>query len=149
MPNLYIVRGLPGSGKSTFVRSQGLPSSEDCWLEADMFFENPETGEYKWEGKLIEEAHQWCFTNTIKHLRNGKNVWVSNTFTRLWEMNPYILTIGELIGNVDVTVFEIKTQFESVHGIPEKSMKAMKARWEEIPAEWEGTFVTAVHRITE
>ena len=53
MPNLLIVRGLPGSGKSTFAKSI-LDNSNDCALvtksfnnmvythhyEADMFFEN-------------------------------------------------------------------------------------------------------------
>ena len=147
MPNLYIVRGLPGSGKSTFVQNRMEPN--DHWLEADMFFTNPLTREYKWDGRLIEEAHQWCFTNVVMSLRNGHDTWVSNTFTRLWELTHYVETIGDLIEGVEVTIYEIKTQFESVHGIPEKTMNSMRSRWQEIPAEWEGSYVTKVYRITE
>ena len=142
---LYIVRGLPGSGKSTYVRDCSDAWDDDHW-EADMFFEN-DAGDYRFDGKLIEEAHKWCYTNVLRSLRNGYNVWVSNTFTRVWEMTPYIDMVNLVEEDVEIVIIEIKTQFESIRGVPEKTLKSMKDRWEEIPAEWQDKFV--VNRITE
>lgn len=144
MAHLHIVRGLPGSGKSTYV-SQKLDSLdhawfEDAWFEADMFFEDEVTGEYKFDAKLIEQAHAWCYSNTIRCLRSGINVWVSNTFTRLWEMNPY-MRVSDLIDEpVEISIIEMKTQFTSTHGVPEYALKAMKDRWEELPSDWKDKF---------
>ena len=51
---LYIVRGIPGSGKSTFAKTLGGQH-----YESDMFFIN-ENGEYNFDVTKIKDAHQWC-----------------------------------------------------------------------------------------
>jgi predicted kinase len=81
---LYIVRGCPGSGKSTFAKTLGGQH-----YEADMFFIN-ENGEYNFDFIKIKDAHQWCqgMVKTDMILEYPKVV-VSNTFTQEWEMEPY------------------------------------------------------------
>ena len=51
---LYIVRGIPGSGKSTFAKTLGGQH-----YEADMYFIDEE-GNYKFDGTKIKDAHKWC-----------------------------------------------------------------------------------------
>ncbi len=51
---LYIVRGIPGSGKSTFAKTLGGQH-----YEADMFFID-ENGVYNFDFTKIKDAHQWC-----------------------------------------------------------------------------------------
>ena len=85
---LYLVRGIPGSGKSTFAKSLG-----GTHFEADQFF--MVDGKYKFDGSKLKEAHNWCqnIVNTamILNLTAGlnKRIVVSNTFTQEWEMKPY------------------------------------------------------------
>ena len=128
MANLTIIRGLPGSGKSTYAQS--------VWgmhLEADQFFEDSE-GNYEYDIKLIGVAHDWCYSNTVKALRYGIDVVVSNTFTKMWELERY-LAIPTLLDGVSVSIIEMRTQYENVHGVPEDKLKLMASRWEKIPQE--------------
>jgi len=53
MSTLVLVRGIPGSGKSTLANR----ISDVLHFEADMFFVDRETGEYKFDGARIGEAH--------------------------------------------------------------------------------------------
>jgi len=49
---LYIVRGIPGSGKSTFAKTLG-----GNHYEADMYFIG-ESGNYNFDPTKIKDAHQ-------------------------------------------------------------------------------------------
>lgn len=144
MPNLLIVRGLPGSGKSTFAKSI-LDNFDDCALvtksfnntvythhyEADMFFES--NGEYNFQSKYISHAHTWCYNNVLKSLLDGNNTIVSNTFVKFWELEKY-LDILDYIPDVNITVVELHTQFDSIHNVPADTIAKMKKSWEEIPS---------------
>ena len=145
MPNLLIVRGLPGSGKSTFAKSI-LDNSNDCALvtksfnnmvythhyEADMFFEN--NGVYNFNKNYISNAHDWCYSNVVKSLLDGNNTIVSNTFVKLWELKKY-LDLLNTIPEISLTVVELQTQFKGIHDVPADTIKKMKTNWEEIPEE--------------
>ena len=56
-PTLFIVRGVPGSGKSTFAKHIW---NEYAICEADKYFVDRETGEYKFDATKLKEAHEWC-----------------------------------------------------------------------------------------
>jgi adenylate kinase family enzyme len=125
MAKLTLIRGLPGSGKSTYAKTL------DCiHYEADQFFEL-DWGDYVFDPKLIKVAHEWCFAKTIRALRRGHDVAVSNTFTQLWEINRY-LEIPRTLSDVEVEIVEMKTQYENIHGVPEDKLVQMAARWEDI-----------------
>lgn len=125
MTTLTIIRGLPGSGKSTYARKLGV-----AHYEADQFFEL-DWGEYKFDAKLIKIAHEWCFANTVRALRNGHDVAVSNTFTQLWEMNRY-LELRSLLDDIKIEIVEMKTQYGNIHNVPEDTLAKMTARWEDV-----------------
>ena len=130
MPKLTIIRGLPGSGKST--KADELMDWKTFVYEADQFFMI--RGEYRFNPALLGAAHDWCYGNTVSTLHEGSNVIVSNTFTRLWELEKY-LAIPTLLPDVTVNVIEMKTQYGSIHGVPEEKLKQMKDRWQDIPQE--------------
>lgn len=52
--HLILVRGLPGSGKSTFAHAIW---NNYAICEADQYFINKETGEYVFDGSKIKDAH--------------------------------------------------------------------------------------------
>jgi predicted kinase len=121
----YIVRGLPGSGKSTFAKSLG-----GVHYEADMFFMD-ENSEYKFDGSKLNDAHNWCRHKVMDAMKEGEPiVVVSNTFTREWEMDPYILIGKELGYKIFVAIVENHHGGKNTHGVPENTIEVMRDRFE-------------------
>lgn len=129
MAKLVLVRGLPGSGKSTFARE--LSAAGYKHVEADMFHIDPITGKYDFIPQHVRAAHEWCQSFTRMTLADGGNVVVSNTFTQLWEMEPYFK-----MGAERVTIVECTGHYGNVHGVPGEVVIKMRARWEQVTPEW-------------
>ncbi len=83
---LVLIRGLPGSGKTTMASVLSLLGYKH--FEADMFFVGDD-GVYRHDSTMLKSAHAWCQTNVRNALKEGHRVVVSNTFTQHWEMQPY------------------------------------------------------------
>lgn len=123
LPRLVLIRGLPGSGKST--RALDYLNEGYKHIEADQFF--MVDGRYCFEGERLSEAHAWCFEQTRDALKAGEFVCVSNVFGTVEDIKPYT----EL--GVDYQVVEATYPGEPIHKIPMAVMHAMKASW--VPAE--------------
>jgi predicted kinase len=121
---LYIVRGLPGSGKSTFAQTL----TPNHW-EADMYFIN-EDGEYKFDAYEIKNAHQWC-GNMIEDAmkRNLDKIAVSNTFTQEWEMEPYFELAKKYGYRTHSIIVENRHGGENQHEVPEDKLTKMVDRF--------------------
>ena len=123
---LYLIRGLPGSGKSTYAKKMLTENPNSVHLEADMF--HMKRGKYAWHGSLVSSAHQWCFENTGIFLNNGYDVVVSNTFTQLKEMQRYLDLAKEL--DCEVRVIRLNANYGSVHNVPPDVIVKMRDRFE-------------------
>ena len=128
--NLILIRGLPGSGKSTLAKEIMDISFKDeqeiVHFEADMFHIN-EDGEYNFIQSRVSEAHDWCKTQTRLALEADKNVIVSNTFIKMWEMKYYFS-----LPSTSITVYETKGDYGSIHSVPDDVINRMKKNWEEL-----------------
>ena len=122
---LVLIRGLPGSGKSTIASAMAGYRH----LEADMFFTDLD-GRYVYDSSKIKAAHEWCQLNTKWALERGERVVVSNTFTRLFEMEPYF----EMAKNfgIEPRIVEATGNWPNVHGVPAEVVEKMRQRWEKI-----------------
>lgn len=119
---LYLVRGLPGSGKTTL--STNL-SPNVC--EADMFFMR--TGEYKFDMDSLPAAHFWCRNRCESFMRDGvDSVVVSNTLTSEDELKPYIEMANEFGYQVVSIVVENRHGKNSIHDVPKQTIDKMEKR---------------------
>ena len=88
MDTLYIVRGLPGSGKSQFARK--LVSKSEFVFEANKYMLD-ENGNYKYQASKLAFCHNKCFDNVKYAMIYGVDkIVVANTFIRKNDYNRYI-----------------------------------------------------------
>ncbi len=120
--DLILIRGLPGSGKSTIARSLQLGGY--LHLEADMFFEVD--GRYVYDASRIRDAHHWCQQSVRDALKKNLKVVVSNTFTRLQELQPYLQMTDK------IRIVEATGSWKNQHDVPIDRIRDMSARWEQI-----------------
>lgn len=125
MKELILLRGLPGSGKSTLAKTLG-----GLHIEADMYFVNSETGEYKFNARDLPRAHNWCNDVVIHWMEeNEEKIVVSNTFTQEWEMAEYF----KLAENYGYKVFSLIVENRhggvNEHGVPKEKLEQMKDRF--------------------
>jgi predicted kinase len=123
---LTLVRGLPGSGKSTFAKYL-----EGEHIEADMFFVNKETGEYNFDPSKLKYAHKWCNDMVNYWMNTGsERIIVSNTFTQEWEMDAYYKLAEQYGYKVFSIIIENRHNGVNEHGCPDEKIKEMKDRFE-------------------
>lgn len=129
---VIILRGAPGSGKSTFANKikQNFPEMNYRICEADQYF--MVDGEYVFDSRQLGSAHRQCFYSFLGGLVARQGVIVSNTNTRLSEIDPYFEVAKEF--GVVPYVFTMKTQYESIHGVPQDKVVEMKNR---IDSNWD------------
>ena len=132
---LYIVRGIPGSGKSTFAKM--LVGEDFLVCEADKYFIDKETGEYNFDFTKIKEAHKFCQDTVETYMKDSlvndqfyREIAVSNTFTQEWEMEPYL----ELAKTYGYKTFSIIVENRhggvNQHSVPDEVLTKMRERFE-------------------
>ena len=124
---LFLVRGIPGSGKSTKAKQLLKEGLADAHFEADIYFEV--NGEYVFDPSKIKDAHSWCQKETDKALAAGKSVVVSNTFVKKWETDIYFGLAAK--HGVEVEVIVATGNYQNVHGVPAEVLLRMKENWED------------------
>ena len=140
MVTLYIIRGLPGTGKSTLgeTLAPGASFAADDYFMVD--------GEYKFDPTKLKEAHEQCRQRVENALLDGQAavasgvpkfaVAVCNTFSKWWEWRPYAEMAKELgVRYYVINLFDndtsLDTLFErNVHGVPRHVFRTMYDRWE-------------------
>jgi predicted kinase len=129
MKQLILLRGLPGSGKSTFAKSLG-----GIHIEADQYF--MDNGVYKFDATQLKNAHNYCQSQTRAWMgHNGEQISVdkivvSNIFTQSWEMEAYFEMAKEFGYQVVCLIVENRHGGVNEHNVPEDKIEQMKNRFE-------------------
>lgn len=136
MAKLIILRGISGSGKSTYARKikSDLPivivSADDHFMK---------DGEYIFNPAELPEAHRKCFMNCDDYLDAEFDVIVDNTNTSLWEISPYMMLAQKHRASVEIVRVDCDPKVaaaRNTHGVPEGAVHAMAKRMEPLLPFW-------------
>ena len=130
---LVLLRGLPGSGKSSFAKHMW---SDFVICEADQFFYDSE-GNYNFDPSKLRDAHKYCrdmvetfMSDNEKNPQFYPEIVVSNTFTREWEMDEYFKLAKKYDYQVVSLIVENRHGNKNVHGVPDSKIEEMRNRFE-------------------
>ena len=129
---LYLIRGIPGSGKTTLAKRLLEQGKAQRHFEADAFFTSPE-GVYVYDKKKIKTAHFLCQRGTRQALFKGYSVVVANTFTMAYELAPYY-DIADHTG-VYLKIIRATGNYDNVHEVPREVVDMMRSRFQYFPSE--------------
>lgn len=114
--NLIILRGVSGSGKSTFAElflGYTICSADDYFLD--------DKGNYNFDRLKIGKAHSYCFQKFTKAVKEFRNIVISNTCTTETQFEWYINTAKEHGYKIFSVVVENRHGGTDVHSVPEET----------------------------
>lgn len=127
MNNLTVIRGLPGSGKTTFAKTS-FPRT--FHVETDMF--HIRDGEYVFNPKERKQSEAWLLSTIERALSLGMDVVTSCVYGHKYKIEA----LARLADNYGARfrVYRMIGDFGNCHAVPEETLKAMKDSFED----WEG-----------
>lgn len=127
---LIILRGLPGSGKTSFAKYM----FSNNVFEADQYFTDSD-GNYNFDATKLHAAHTDC-QNRVEDLMKisettqyGSEIVVSNTATTEKELKPYYDLAEKYDYKVVSLIVENRHGSKNVHNVPDEKLEQMKNRF--------------------
>ena len=130
--NLILLRGVSGAGKSTVAE---LFIDSDILSTDDYFMKD---GKYQFDANSLIENHLKCTAEAdrIMNLATTEDavhtLVIHNTFTKDWEMQPYLVLADKYGYMVHTIIVENRHGSESIHDVPKPAVDAQRDRFEVI-----------------
>jgi len=138
---VYIMRGIPGSGKTTWAEAKRKESNLSRVCSADNF--HIHLGVYKFDPAKAAAAHNGCLRNFLTELENNEceMLFCDNTNTTAWEISPYY-RLAEMFGHKP-TIIQMHCPIElaltrNTHHVPTQTLMAMlqNMAFDRLPHHW-------------
>ena len=115
--NLIIIRGVSGTGKSTFAKLIAQPS---IICTADDFYYD-EDGNYNFDADKLGEAHGACMKKFDESLYNDNilNIVIANTNCKARDYKYYVDKAEKVGLNITYIVMEKRHDNDNAHGTPD------------------------------
>ncbi|HOF34918.1 MAG TPA: AAA family ATPase [Spirochaetota bacterium] len=127
--SLFLLRGLPGAGKSAIAEILS-EKGKYPFFSIDDYFIDQSTGEYSFDYKTNHLAYKHCENMTREALSSGcDKVFIHNTFTAEWEMEPYFKMASEMSYNVFVLTVENRHGGKNIHDISSDQIQKMAEKY--------------------
>lgn len=120
-PRLQIIRGLPGSGKTTLALSR---YSNLMRIETDMYFSRE--GEYRFTLPLNRKACVWFLKAVENFCIQGFDFVTTGVFAAHTERLSSVIETALQYG-YEVYIKTLTDSHGSIHGVPKEHLDAMKA----------------------
>lgn len=137
MRRLVIMRGLPGSGKTT--RAIEIAGEDGVRLSTDDFY--VENGQFNFDPDKLGEAHRWNRRRARKAFELGLSpVVIDNCNVEPWEAHGYLMVALRYGYKVEVAYPDTPWMFDPAalaekteHGVPQGIIENMMTKW--VPAD--------------
>jgi predicted kinase len=129
------MRGIPGSGKSTWLKAN-RPNALIC--SADNFF--MVDGIYRYDAALIGSAHNMCLREFVRAVEQElPDIAVDNTNVRVYEIAPYYRVAQALEYKVEIVWMQCMATDgidRNIHAVPQATIWNMANSFEPLPPTW-------------
>lgn len=128
MNALILLRGLPGAGKSTLAK---LLSENGKYpvFSIDSYFTN-EKGEYNFKFDENHKAYKACEQQTKEAMQNNiPKIFVDNTFTLDWEIEPYFKLASGANYQVHIVTVENYHGSQNIHDVSTEQLSKMAEKY--------------------
>jgi uridine kinase len=134
---ILILRGLPGTGKSTLAEVLKLVHKDSVILSSDDYFYDSATKTHKFDKEKLVVAHEWNFDRFKKAIEDKvPNIIVDNSniknfhyhhYLDYGQRHDYMVAIVTIPHN-DVSDRELAVR--NIHGVTRWTILKMKKEWE-------------------
>lgn len=124
MKNLIIVRGISGSGKTTFASLLGRAiCSADDYVTRN--------GKYVWRPETISKSHAWCQRKCELFMkRDVSPVIICNTSVNAKDLVPYTNMAEKYGYKVFSIIVENRHGGVNVHNVPEETLQRQEKNFD-------------------
>ncbi len=134
---IFIMRGLPGSGKSVISEVLKKIHENSAVLSSDDFFVDTKTGEHNFDKERIKEAHEWNFERFKKAIESEiPNIVIDNSNVKKYHYHHYLdygqrhnyLVSVVTIPHNDVSDKELTER--NIHSVSRETVRRMRKEFE-------------------
>lgn len=123
---LFVVRGIPGSGKSSLAKML-CPLDDIC--ESDKYFYH--NGRYEFDSTQLNQANDWCKAQVEKRMQIGTDrIAVTNTFIHDYELSPYFDLSNKYGYKVISLIVENRHSSENINGLDTQLLDTMRQQFQ-------------------